>query len=262
MKKIILFFLVLLAISACKEENVDSKDENGGFSLFPIFNNLDISDTRGTVIFSATRVHQNEFGGFDYNASAHIYTDEDRHTSVNAGSIKIGNFNLTYRAQDTLYTNGSTPNFTGTSDYFGDDVDVKILGTQYVDSASINFYSPERIEMSLSDLSELSKSTSLNITWNTDNSNPNDVYVAVVYDGNLSHRMSSTFSDESEVIYHTSTDDDGSFTIPSSAFSTLTVGSYVYVVIGRGNYKIDGNSNDKYMCISYTFDRQPLEVVN
>lgn len=259
----LLFLLISIGFFSCKEKSIESEEnKKEGFSIFPIFNNLDYSDTRGTVIFSATRLHQNEFSGFDYQARAQIFNNENRDSMINAGSVLVGNFNLVFDNNYQSYNEGATPNFDDTKDYFGTNVDVKILGTQQVDSATINFYSPEKIEMTLSNLAELSKSSSLNITWNTDNSNPNDVYVAVVYDGVHSNYIDSTFSDKNETIYLESTNDDGSYTIPSSVFSNLSVGSFVKVVIGRGNYKIDGNSNDKYMCISYTFDRQPLKVVN
>lgn len=262
MKNIIIIILSVIIFNACKEEPIEASKNNDGITIFPIFNNLSFSDTRGTIIFSATRLHQNAYSGFDYQARAQVYNNSNRDSLVNAGNIMIGNFNLIFNSNYQSYNEGNTPNFNSTSNYFGDDVDIKILGNQSIDSSTINFYSPDRIEMSLSNLTELSKSNSLNITWNTDNNNPNDVYIAVVYDGLNSNYMDSTLSEDSETIYLESTDDDGAYTIPSNVFSNLDLGSSIYIIIGRGNYKIDGNSNDKYMCISYTFDRQPLKVVN
>lgn len=259
--KIISLFVVLsIFIFSCKEENETNKDNNLGFLSF--LNTNDYSDAVGTITFSSKREHQNEHGDFYYEARAQVFTNKNKDTLTYAGNIKIGNFNLVFNTTDTNYNFGLQTNSPDLRDLFGSTTEAIISGSPSVESSTISFYCPKRMELSLNNLTELSKSQDLEVSWNADANNPHPVSIAIVYDGTYSNITDSSFSDVSQFIYSTTTDDDGNFTIPNSSYANLTTGKKVFVIIGRGNAILSGATNDKLILQTYTYDRQPLEISN
>ncbi len=258
------YFLLALSLcfilTSCKEDDIKKSDD-----IIPFFSFLasgDYSEAVGTITFDAGRINQNEYGEFYCEARAQAFTTTAKNSRTYAGNIKIGNFNLIYSPTDTSYNDGYTSVPPDLTSLFGTTTTIEISGSSNVASSTISLYCPKRMEMRLNDLLYLDKSQDLEITWNSDNNNPNDVAIALFYDGDRSNAIDSNLSDVSYAIYHTTTADDGSYTIPYSAFLNLTAGSRVFLMIGRGVAVLDGASTDKFIVKSYSFDRQPLEVTN
>jgi hypothetical protein len=127
-------------------------------------------------------------------------------------------------------TGGTAPSFGGTKSF-----STTGNSSEQINAFSMSFYVPTEITLNSpsTPMSSVSSGSGFTVTWNTDNSNNNGVYIGLVYLGLESNAENSSLS-ATDVYKLISTTDDGSHTISSSDLANMPVGGILKVVIGRG----------------------------
>lgn len=96
----------------------------------------------------------------------------------------------------------------------------------------------------------ISKSAGVTVQWNADPGN-SDVILGFKYDVSTSQFVDPNLP-QFEYSWYIVAPDNGSYTIPASAFSTLPVGGYVDLVVTRGNGKMSGPSSQDVYIYGYS----------
>lgn len=174
-------------------------------------------------------------GSTTYLSGGKIFSDSGMTTGVNGGTMTAGGITVGY-SSDYGYISASQPDFGQTSTWglSGDPTN----GTpSFIDS----LYVPALISLS-SPLTggTLSKSSGFGMTWNSDPNN-DSVVVGFKYEATLSNYADTSLSDDTYSWYRL-VPDNGSYTVPSEALSSVPVGGYIEVIVARGASKVVGTT--------------------
>ena len=117
---------------------------------------------------------------------------------------------------------------------------------------SENMYMPTIIHLTspVAATTDLSKSAGVTVQWNADPNN-SDVILGFKYDASTSQFVDPNLP-QMEYSWYVVAPDNGSYTIPAFAFSSLPVGGYVDLVVTRGNGRMSGPSSQDIYIYGYT----------
>lgn len=235
-----LLVAVILVVSSCKkEESANSKKETNYN-----FNATELSIPLGyDGFFHLLEQHsyiQSSPSSAPSNFSFHgNFCDPEvgslNCTMLDAGNIELNGINISKRL-DHVYEKSSfsSGSFYGITDTF------KISGNSgnNIDPGQVDFYVPAKIYMSGLSGKTISKSANNVITWNVDNGYSGDVYIKISYRGAMSNDQDSSLSSSDIHFNDNVSDNAGSYTIPSGAFTGMPTGGILDITIGRGNFGI------------------------
>lgn len=247
MKNLIKFPLLLLCVAliSCEKERIEvysqSTTELFGSSTIEYKHSINLMryfEGNMSIEYKVTGSFHDEFGSLIQDASINVLAED-------ISQLASFEFSDVFELKD-----GANLNIRESAD--GDYVPVtwNVAGS----SQSANIYScAEPLVTFNQDVSSLDHSKNLDINWIVDAENPNDViYIAFVSRG-----VPGLSIDENEAYYELQfsevTEDDGSFTIPSSVFNSWPSGLRVDIIIGRGNQILDSDSETLITEVSYNY---------
>lgn len=241
---------------SCKENSLENENTKGKKStnILDFLMGVNLSATQGTIAIES--YSGGNTTSHNYNLAGAVFTDSNRTNKVDGGKFVVGT--------DSISTNSDLDYYSDvdhSSDY-GTTLNVSLTGngTNNIDSWTTSFYVPKDIDISLSDNDSFSKANGISITWNSDINNTNGVYIAYSYLKYESNKYIDTTLPDTEIIWKKNVSDNGSYTITSSELSSLPNNGLINLYVFRGNYIIDGSTNQKYLIYSSTLDMETLKI--
>jgi len=194
-------------------------------------------------------------GSTTYLSGGKIFSDSGMTTGVNGGTMTAGGIIVGY-SSDYGYISASQPYFGQTSTW-GLSGDTTNGTPSFTDS----LYVPTLISLSAPSTpgDMLSKSSGFGMTWNPDPNN-DSVVVGLKYEATLSRYVDTSLSDDNYSWYRL-VPDNGSYTVPSGALSSVPVGGYIDVIVARGASKVVGTTR-KYHIYGMTLSNGLFKVTN
>jgi len=176
-----------------------------------------------------------------YTSGGIIYASTSQTQSTSGGTMVASNLGIPYGSHGEYWSIG-LPTFGAISAW----------GLTGNPSAGIpaftdSMYVPAEIHMTTPatpGITAISKSSSLPVHWNLD-ANNDSIIVGFNYDYVISQFADSTMPSADYSAYWI-VPDNGSFTIPASAFSSVPLGGYVRVLVGRGIGRLVGPSTHRF----------------
>lgn len=239
----IIVFIVTIFFQSCENNKVEDvnkpTDENSYILNLP--NGVSWSDITSTILLQRNKIIKsgNTINTFGINAD--FYSSSDY--AVDAGNVIMNGDTLvktsTAVSNNQVYTYTSFDSVALNQNYV-----FNITGSGNYVSFNTNIQTPTSdVEItSLSPNNNISKSSNLILTWN--GSYQTDAQIRIVIESN-SH------------VFRTITDDDGTFTIPSTALANLNNGNGK-ISVYRTKFNLYQLSNSKYSLLaaltSQTFD--------
>jgi len=183
-----------------------------------------------------------------------LFSDKIKKTSSNFGNLVIEDIDIPfinsptspgYNLQSLLASDFTTQKLTG---LFGRRVKIDIpksstssvvrsLGNQKSNSTDDGFYIPSQIEMDPGPTNDFSLPRGQNITinWNPDRNNPSQSIFLGIIDDNTNDPINAVLS---ELLFFKEIPDNGSFSLPRTLLSQLSINNRVTLFIARGNFEI------------------------
>jgi hypothetical protein len=193
-----------------------------------------------------------------YETGAQVFSSTSHTTIVDGGTATAAGVTMTYNGDTVGYTaHFNSPTF-GSSSAWGLTGNSGTSTPTFTDS----LYLPAVIKLSSPSTtgSSLDNDNSVTVAWNSDSHN-DTVFIAVRFDRAMTFYVDSTISGTTYT-YSTKTNDDGSFTIPSSVLQNFPVNGYIEIAVARGNSKASGTSTRPYHIFGYTSSTNVFKVVD
>lgn len=174
-----------------------------------------------------------------YHSGGLIYASTNNTQSVNGGTMTAGGTNINFDS-DHLYYSIAQPTFGAVSTW-------GLTGnpTLSIPSFTDAMYVPQEISMNSPTIpSNLSKSSPLNVLWNSDPNN-DSIVILFNYDVPTSQFVDSTKPNVEYGKFYI-VPDNGTFTIPTNDLSPIPTNGYIMLLIGRGKGKLTGTSTHKF----------------
>ena len=267
MKKIVYLILAVFVLTACEEEmSLNTEDEmtKGGKTLEGLLTSHSTKEWTLMGDFWLGSVQSRQNISFHQYGNAIIWGDKYHDSIVDGGDITIADMVVTYNS-DPYYSYDFSedeidPSTGYPKDYnptFGATAKWKMVGNSSIGVSAIDedIYIPKEFicTNTLATRPTIDNSQDFTLTWETDANNPNGkVGIIVEYDAFKSNYLDSTLSD---VYFNWSiiTDDDGSYTIPSTVLDDFPDNSYLTIQAGRGKRDVVTKSEGVYRFITMTY---------
>jgi hypothetical protein len=255
-----------VSFSACKK-NISS--DTATVSKKKPFMDLLDGISNGQIVMEAIR-YQSGNSLATYSAGANVFSDTAQTTPIDVGTIGIGptytmTSNSLYGFQygfgaitgsDTTKAQacfGASTTFSGTGN-----------SGNGVNAFSQSFYVPKEMILLSPANGNISISSSFPLTWNSDGSNSNGVYIYIHYDGTINHAMNSALPSTDVWISKSGTvTDNGSNSFSSGDLGTLPLGGIVQVIVARGSASGVTTNNSLFIGMyGYTMAMQSFTVTS
>lgn len=175
------------------------------------------------------------------------FLDNSGNLNSSQSALNVAAKPLSSNSQNAFieYTNLNEPGFTSDyGEFKGQNVEVILTALGVADTATI--YSPKDLIVNTDqDLRNFDRTKDLNVTWNTDSSNPfTDISVALISRG-----VDGDIEPKTKDLHHTAvTADDGSYTISASEFSKWPLDLHIDLVLIRANQVFMPDSKTLLTC--------------
>jgi hypothetical protein len=194
-------------------------------------------------------------------------TDFDTDNRVSVGALSIGTFSLSPNSSngDAYYFDSAQHLAAANASQFGATVTFSIAGdtSNGFGPDSVSIYVPAEIKLtgpfSSGSIPTHSKTSAINVTWNTD-ANNDSIAIILVYESALSHRKNSSLSSTLITVIKL-TDDDGSYTISPSDFSSFPVGGIATLYVGRIGEDVLVSNGKTIPVYAYTWASQQFDII-
>ncbi len=271
--------LTILILVACEEDATLKTSNNSSDVISKERNSIEnlITSTTGqkewTLMgdFWMGSVQSRNDKDFYQYGYAMIWGDKYHNTIVDGGDITIADIVVTYDP-DPYYSYGfSEAKVDPHTGYpyvfnptFGATAKWKMVGNSSIGVSAIDedIYIPKEFicTNTLATYPTIDNSQDFTLTWETDPSNPNGkVAIIVEYNSFASQGLDPTHSD---VYFNWSviTDDDGSYTIPSSVLDDFPDNSYLTIQAGRGKRDVVTKTEGVYRFVTMTYISYEFKV--
>jgi hypothetical protein len=273
MKKLTCLILAVFLMTACEEEmSLNTQDEmtKGAKTIDGLLNSNGQKEwtLMGTFMLGSIRAHPNRDP--DRYGYAVVWGDKYHDSEVDGGDITIAGLVVTYNS-DPYYSYSFSDSEVDANGYFkkynptfGATAKWKMVGNSSIGVSAIDedIYIPKEFicTNTLATRPTIDNSQDFTLTWETDASNPNGkVGIIVEYDAFKSNYLDSTLSD---VYFNWSiiTDDDGSYTIPSTVLDDFPDNSYLTIEAGRAKRDVVTKTEGVYRFVTMTYISYDFEV--
>ncbi|MGV3597168.1 MAG: hypothetical protein ACO1PI_04820 [Bacteroidota bacterium] len=273
MRKLLVVLTIVCLATACNTDKAEvSPDINVKYpsNFYEVVKKLETkSSYYGSVSYAATRVVTGTNAPVLYDARADFFTttDFDIDNRVSAGILSIGSFTLTPNSSNgnAYYFNNNQNLSSANSSQFGTNVTFSITGdtSNGFNPDSTTIYVPAEIKLtgpfSTGSMPNHSKVSSINVTWNADPNN-DSVALLLVYEGALSYRKNNSLSSTLVSVIKL-TEDDGSYTISPSDFSSFPVGGIATLYVGRIGEDVLVSNGKTIPVYAYTWASQQFDIL-
>jgi len=267
MKKIVYLILAVFVLTACQEEMSLRKEEEMSKGAKTIEGLLTSHSTKewtlmGTFMLGSIQAHHDkDFYQYGY---AVVWGDKYHDSEVDGGDITIADIVVTYNSDPYYSYDFSEAENDPSTGYpyvfnptFGATAKWKMVGdsSNNVSAIDEDIYIPKEFILTntLATRPTIDNSQDFTLTWETDANNPNGkVGIIVEYDAFKSNYLDSTLSD-TYFNWSVITDDDGSYTIPSTVLDDFPDNSYLTIQAGRGKRDVVTKSEGVYRFITMTY---------
>lgn len=246
--------LVMLTVLAVGCGNDPTNPGNSGGVVVPTFFPWEKSTvpTHGTMYVTASRARGN--GTVSYQSGGQIFKDTDHDSIVDGGLMTVSGLQITSHPVDHFYLDRNSATFGAVTSW-----GLSGNSGNGIPSFSDSLYVPSLVSISSPTVgSFVSKSANISLAWNSD-ANNDSVVVGFEYLSDASQIRDSTLPG-TIIQWATFTEDDGSYSIPSSVLNSLPVGGLVRLVVARGNAKTTGTTSKKFYLYTYTYASEVVEV--
>ena len=255
-------WFVFLALSGCGESRTGPG--SGGIDLWPFDNMSGFfkygNATKGRIYIYA---QTSQRGGTSYELGGQLFSSTDHSTPVIGGDMIAGGVTIAEPLvtdpsshYTELYRSFKRPNF-GSVAVFG------LTGNSSygVPAITDSLYIPSVVTISSPvQGTDVSKSQGLAVVWNMDGLN-DSVLVGIEYNASLNELVVDSTLAYPNYRWWTLTNDDGSFTIPSSVMANLNVGTIVKVLVARGRSKWSGATSYPIDLYGYSIAEEGYWVI-
>ncbi len=234
--------ILMIMIVSC-EKTIDSPDtnqlvnKNDGNLLFEDIGNIPWDSVDG-YLHSTVKTRDTSINLESYKVDGAVYQSRSYpREMIYGGTMTISNKEVVPDTIDGYWYQWASP-LGGSEPDYGMETVWSLDGNPSlsVPSFTDTMYTPDIVTLYQPvPGTSISKSSTLNVTWNQDNNNTNDVIVFIQYLGR-SNYYDSTLSDQDFYIWKEE-NDDGSASFSTSELTDLPVGGSIYVGVIRYNSK-------------------------
>jgi|GEM_PF-3365507 len=211
---------------------------------------------------------------------AKLFSDKINKSSSNLGNLLIDDIDIPFRTSPTapgynlqslLTSDFTTQKLIG---LLGRKVKIDIpksstssvvrsLGNQKSNSIDDGFYIPSQIDMDPGPNNDftLPRGENITINWNPDPNNPSQsIFLGIIDENTIDPIISEKLK---ELIFFKEIPDNGSFSIPSSLLSQLSINNRVTLFIARGNFEIysDASTSSNILVQALTTSVIPFAAI-
>jgi hypothetical protein len=258
-----LFCCLFSFMISCNDNAIDSGDKKviDNPSLFS-----SLPDTLDGVFYVSSYSIGNS--NQNYKAYGSVYKSRtERHISISGGNATLSDKFLdrsynsihglgeTYQWVEGIDGNTSIPTFGGVANWVleGDSISgVPGFATQMYSPKPINLISPNNYQ--------LSKSSGINIEWNSDPLNTDGVIIFIDYIQTVSNKEDPSLPLTNEYFYKF-TSDDGFETITPSELSVFPTNGVVNIFVGRATDKVISVSSKEYYLAATAYSYNEFKLL-
>ena len=208
--------------------------------------------TKGQIYIYA---ETSQAGGTGYELGGQLFSATDHATPVKGGDMIAGGVTIA-EPTNGPYLSFLMPDF-GSTAVFG----LTGNSSNGVPAVTDSLYIPSVITVSSPNGgTDVSRSQSLVVTWNVDGLN-DSILIGIEYSASLNELVFDSTLPHPNYRWWTLTEDDGSFTIPSSVMGNLNVGTLAVVRVARGKSKWSGATGYPIDLYGYSMAKEGYWVV-
>lgn len=241
------FIALTIGLASCS----DATSPGTGVDLWP-FNDLGSFLKPGNPSHGQIYIYTetSAAGVTKHNLGGQLFNNTDHDTAVLGGSMTAAGESISEPSSIGPYVSFKTPTL-GQTLAFG----LSGNGTHGVPSFTDSLYIPSPIKVTGPVIDSVSASAGLTITWNTDSGN-DSVLIGIEYDADFNELAVNPLFNYPDYRWWTLTNDNGSYTIPSSVMANLTPGTRITVLVGRGRSKSSGTTSYPVDIYGYSSGRE------